>query len=100
VGKGDQTTSKIEGIRIEYFCFVKAAVEWAARNKFHKACKPLTNCRQVDTKHVKDASCAVATSSCEISLPFFQGIYIGQDGVSMGQSMYLLQLDTVFSNGD
>jgi hypothetical protein len=75
VGKGDQTTSKIEGIRIEYFCFVKAAVEWAARNKFHKACKPLTNYRQVDTKHVKDASCAVATSSCEISLPFFQGIY-------------------------
>jgi hypothetical protein len=75
MGKGDQTTIKIEGIRIEDFCFAAAAVERAARNKLHKACKPWPNDRQADTTHVKDASYAVATSSCKISLPFFQVIY-------------------------
>jgi hypothetical protein len=75
MGKGDQTTIKIEGIKIEDLCFAATALERAARNNFHRACKPWPNDRQVDTTHVKDASCAVATSSCEISLLFFQVIY-------------------------
>jgi hypothetical protein len=40
MGKGDQTTIKIEKIRIEDFCFAAAALERAARNNFHRACKP------------------------------------------------------------
>jgi hypothetical protein len=40
MGKGDQTTIKMERVRTEDFCFVAAAVERAARNKLHRACKP------------------------------------------------------------
>jgi len=70
MGKGDHTTIKMERVRIEDFYFAAAAVERAARNKLHRACKPLPNDRQTGTIHVKDASCAVTTFSFEISLPF------------------------------
>jgi hypothetical protein len=40
MGKGAQSISKIERMRIKDFCFAAAAVERAARNKLHRACKP------------------------------------------------------------